>query len=290
MRVGEMLVPEAVMTNIGVASMDAAVTELVGALGRARGVDVEMAMRDIAARDRAGRTLIPFGSYRVGIPHTLTKACKQFVIAVGTSRKGVPCGSGSSEMTQLIFVLLGPPQTHALHLRVLSRIARLCRSKGFIASLLDAQSTAELLERVQKTEEPLGEIAGVEGMPRFCVLGAGPGGMAMAGHLAITGCQINLFNRSPDRIVAIQARGGVDLTGEVKGFASLSVVTSDVAAALEGADVLMVVTPATAHRNIAEMIAPHLKDGQIVVLNPGRTGGALEVAKVIQSLNPSVRP
>lgn len=76
----------------------------------------------------------------------------------------------------------------------------------------------------------------------------------------------------------------------MKGFASLSVVTSDVAAALEDADVLMVVTPATAHRNIAEMIAPHLKDGQIVVLNPGRTGGALEVAKVIQSLNPSVRP
>jgi len=44
MRVGEMLVPEAVLTNIGAASIDAAVTELVGALGRARGVDVEMAM------------------------------------------------------------------------------------------------------------------------------------------------------------------------------------------------------------------------------------------------------
>ena len=44
----------------------------------------------------------------------------------------------------------------------------------------------------------------------------------------------------------------------------------------------MVVVPATAHRFIAEQIAPHLVDGQIIVLNPGRTGGALEVLKTIR--------
>jgi opine dehydrogenase len=44
----------------------------------------------------------------------------------------------------------------------------------------------------------------------------------------------------------------------------------------------MVVVPATGHRFIAEQIAPHLKDGQIIVLNPGRTGGALEVLRTIR--------
>ncbi|MCJ7822865.1 MAG: NAD/NADP octopine/nopaline dehydrogenase family protein, partial [Armatimonadetes bacterium] len=42
-------------------------------------------------------------------------------------------------------------------------------------------------------------------------------------------------------------------------------------------DVIMVVVPATGHAWLAEAMAPHLADGQIVVLNPGRIGGALEV-------------
>jgi len=40
--------------------------------------------------------------------------------------------------------------------------------------------------------------------------------------------------------------------------------------------VVMVVVPSTAHRPLARKMAPYLRDGQVVVLNPGRTGGALE--------------
>ncbi len=50
--------------------------------------------------------------------------------------------------------------------------------------------------------------------------------------------------------------------------------------ALEGVDIVMVVTPSSAHREVARGCAPHLRDGQIVVLNPGRTCGAIEFMKV----------
>jgi opine dehydrogenase len=43
----------------------------------------------------------------------------------------------------------------------------------------------------------------------------------------------------------------------------------------------MVVVPATGHSFMARKCAPYLRDGQIVVLNPGRTGGALEFTKVL---------
>jgi len=46
----------------------------------------------------------------------------------------------------------------------------------------------------------------------------------------------------------------------------------------------MVVVPAFAHAFIAEECAPYLRDGQIVVLNPGRTGGALEFRHVLQEM------
>jgi opine dehydrogenase len=44
----------------------------------------------------------------------------------------------------------------------------------------------------------------------------------------------------------------------------------------------MVVVPSSAHAKIARIAAPYLQDGQVVVLHPGRTCGALEFTKVIR--------
>jgi len=48
-------------------------------------------------------------------------------------------------------------------------------------------------------------------------------------------------------------------------------------------DIIMVTSPATSHYDLARLMAPYLDDGQIIVLNPGRTGGALEVYKTLRS-------
>lgn len=117
---------------------------------------------------------------------------------------------------------------------------------------------------------------------KFCVLGAGHGGLAMAGHLALMGFHVNLFNRGRRRIQPVQERGGIRLEGEVKGFGKVALASTDIAECLQGVDVLMVVVPATGHRYMAEVCAPHVKGQQIVVLNPGRTGGALEFLHVLR--------
>jgi opine dehydrogenase len=52
--------------------------------------------------------------------------------------------------------------------------------------------------------------------------------------------------------------------------------------ALEQAEVIMVVLPSTAHAPIARAAVPHLHNGQVVILNPGRTGGALEFTEVLR--------
>ena len=116
----------------------------------------------------------------------------------------------------------------------------------------------------------------------FAVLGAGHGGMAMAGHLGIMGFRVNLFNRTPAPLEPIKRRGAIEVIahdGEEipRGVGPLALVTSDIKEAIKGVNVVMVVVPATGHAWLAEQMAPHLTDGQMVVLNPGRTGGALEV-------------
>jgi opine dehydrogenase len=120
---------------------------------------------------------------------------------------------------------------------------------------------------------------------RFTVVGAGHGGKAMAAHLSLKGFEVNLYNRTPEHIAAIQARGGVELEsyeGGPHGFGELNIVTSDIQEAIEAADVIMVVVPSSAHANIARIAAPYLKDGQIVILHPGRTCGAIEFTKGIR--------
>ena len=118
----------------------------------------------------------------------------------------------------------------------------------------------------------------------YTVIGAGHGGKAMAAHLALMGFPVTLYNRTPENVAVIKERGGIELEsyeGGPRGFGHLALVTSDMGEALEQAEVVMVVVPSTAHADIARSTAPHLRDGHVVVLNPGRTGGALEFIKVL---------
>ena len=118
--------------------------------------------------------------------------------------------------------------------------------------------------------------------PTFAVIGAGCGGLAVAGYLAFTGYDVALYNRSRDRIAPFRDRGYVELEGEYEGIGELSYIGTDLARTLADRDIIMIVTTATGHRPLAERMAPHLRDGQVILLNPGRTFGALEVWHVLR--------
>lgn len=116
----------------------------------------------------------------------------------------------------------------------------------------------------------------------IAVIGAGHGGLAMAGHLAVMGFPVRLYNRHEERIWGVMSTGGIEMEGdEVEGFGPVSLATTRIEEAIKGLRLIMVVVPANGHRTIAELCAPHLEDGQIIVLNPGRTFGALEFRQVL---------
>lgn len=117
---------------------------------------------------------------------------------------------------------------------------------------------------------------------RFAVLGAGHGGMAMAGHLGLMGYPVKMFNRSEARLTPIRFAGEITLAGELEGTGKIELATADMAEAVDGVDVIMVVVPANAHRYMATRVAPYLKDGQLIILHPGRTGGAFEFRQVLK--------
>lgn len=119
---------------------------------------------------------------------------------------------------------------------------------------------------------------------KITVIGAGNGGKAMTAHLALMGQEVTLFNRSFGHIEVIARRGGIDLEsppGGPRGFGKLEKVTDNVEEALRDTEVIMVVVPSSGHADIAKMLTPHLQDGQIIILHPGRTCGAIEFRAVL---------
>jgi opine dehydrogenase len=115
----------------------------------------------------------------------------------------------------------------------------------------------------------------------IAILGAGHAGRAIAGDLGLRGAPVTLWNRTAANIAALKARGGVEVEGEARGFGRVRLITDDLEQAIADAWVLMVCVPAFAHREVAERCAPYLRDDQMVVLNPGRTFGALDFRRAL---------
>src|SRR5258708_7867646 len=113
-------------------------------------------------------------------------------------------------------------------------------------------------------------------MRNVAVIGGGAGGAAAVAELVLAGHQVRFWSRSAQTLAPFQAQGGVAHDGVLgQGVAQARLMTCNLAADIDGADVILVCLPTFAHRSLAEALA---RSGSRipVVLNPGHTGGALE--------------
>ncbi len=117
---------------------------------------------------------------------------------------------------------------------------------------------------------------------KISILGAGNGGQAMAGHFAMLGYQICLYNRPTEKLNKIAAQNSILLNEAIEGIGYLDKITSSLKKAVEYADLIMITTTADAHKELALKMAGLVKDGQIIILNPGRTLGAIEFGVTIR--------
>ena len=120
-----------------------------------------------------------------------------------------------------------------------------------------------------------------KGKVKVAVLGAGHGGLATAGHIVSRGFPVNIYSPFEKELTPVRERGGIKMEGDVQAFAKMEdggieLLTSSLDEAVRDVDLIFVIMPALAHKTIASLIGGSLKEGQILVLSPGRTGGALE--------------
>lgn len=112
------------------------------------------------------------------------------------------------------------------------------------------------------------------------VCGAGHQGFSMAAHLSLNGVEARLWNRTQKNIQTVMDTGVIHCTGIVEGTAHIAKVSSDLSEVVS--DFVMVTTPSSAHKEIARELAPYVHPDMVIVLNPGRTFGAIEFAEELK--------
>jgi opine dehydrogenase len=97
---------------------------------------------------------------------------------------------------------------------------------------------------------------------------------------------VRLWRRDSAALQPVIESGGIVLKdGQGSREVRLALATPDIGAALRGAELIVVPTPATAQADIAQAMAPHLVDGQVVFLPPGSFGSFVMARLVRESGN-----
>ena len=118
-------------------------------------------------------------------------------------------------------------------------------------------------------------------MSTVAIIGAGIGGVYLVAELGLAGHRLRLHDRDDTRLADIRARGGVDV--EPGGLAPVERATTELAEAVDGADTIIVATGGNAQETVARSVAPLLRDGQIILLIQGDTGGSLVVRRALDA-------
>jgi len=122
---------------------------------------------------------------------------------------------------------------------------------------------------------------------KIAVLGGGNGSFAAAGDFTLQGHEVRLWRRDAQAVAAHKAAGGVIMVKDFAGRheAKPALVTTDIAAAVRDAELILCPVPATAQYEIAKALAPHLTDGQVVYLPPGTFGSVIFAKAAYEASN-----
>jgi opine dehydrogenase len=124
---------------------------------------------------------------------------------------------------------------------------------------------------------------------QITVFGAGNAGIAEASRIKFQfpGIKVILYNRikdekSREKLALLERHRVFHLTGIYEGKVKPDVITSRIDEAVKGSRLILITTTANAHGAVASQMAPHLSDGQILLMFAGGIDSKFVMAKEIK--------
>lgn len=131
-----------VFPGLASTTVEAALAEMAAGLEGAGVVpDAEDLARRLVEREAMGSTGLGGG---LAIPHCKVRDLADVVVSIGISRAGIDFHSVDGQPVTVVFLVLSPAESPALHLQALARISRLIRMTGVAESLRHAEGASEV--------------------------------------------------------------------------------------------------------------------------------------------------
>ena len=111
--------------------------------------NVEQYLADVAIRESKGTTGVGFG---VAIPHAKSEGVTRPALAMARLKKKIDVQSMDGSPADLLFLIAAPIHGEDIHLRALSKLARLLMHGNFLESLRTAKTPKEVKEAIEARE------------------------------------------------------------------------------------------------------------------------------------------
>jgi nitrogen PTS system EIIA component len=131
----ELLSPDRVVVPLPAGDRHSAIAALTRRLADRAGAGYDDVLGAVLEREAVLSTGIGFG---VAIPHARSAAVRELTMVAGVTSSPVPYDAIDGEPVRLFFLIVGPESSAGLHVKILSRIARLVRRDSVRQQLLEA--------------------------------------------------------------------------------------------------------------------------------------------------------
>jgi len=156
MKLHELLLADRIVLDFSASKREAVIEKLVNMLAEIDAIkNEEEVKRLVLEREHEVGTGIGYG---VAIPHTEPGAFSHPLIAFCRLAQGVNFHSPDGGVARLIFLLLTPDRTPALHVRLLARICRLLKSRDLRSKLLEVSDPQDAANLIADAEADFPEL------------------------------------------------------------------------------------------------------------------------------------
>lgn len=148
--INSLLSPDCILIHPDAKDKASLIKLLVESLASAGKIDdTGLVYKDVLSREDLCSTGLGWGC---AVPHAHSRAVSTTVIAAALLEKGLDFNAQDGNPVNLVFLIVGPENHAGLHLKLLSKLARLLYDQEFREGLMTAGAAEDFLDRIRKRE------------------------------------------------------------------------------------------------------------------------------------------
>lgn len=156
MKISNLLSADRILLDIEAHKPEGVIEALVNLLAEVNAIeDPDTVLKLVIDRELEVGTGIGYG---VAIPHTEPGPFPEPLLAFGRTVNGINFHSPDGSKARLIFLLLTPDKTPALHVRLLARICRLMKCRDLREKLLEVRNSVAAARLISEIEADYPEL------------------------------------------------------------------------------------------------------------------------------------